>query len=58
MRKAIEQTTLMSLFSSAADIQLAKAGSLPPEVSDRATGTVFRKQLFTYGTWINPRLLS
>lgn len=54
MRKAIEQTTLMSLLSSAADIQLAKAGSLPSDVAAKATGSVYRKQLFTYGTWINP----
>lgn len=54
MQKAIEKTTLMSLFSSAADMELAKATSLPSEVRARATGTVYRKQLFTYGTWINP----
>lgn len=54
MRKAIEQTTLMSLLSSVADIQLAKAGSLPSDVAAKATGAVYRKQLFTYGTWINP----
>lgn len=54
MQKAIEKTTLMSLFSSAADMELAKATSLPSEVRARATGTVYRKQLFTYGIWINP----
>lgn len=54
MRKAIEKTTLMSLFSSAADMQLAKVDTIPADVRARATGTVYRKQLFTFGTWINP----
>lgn len=54
MPRVIEKTTLLSLLSGAADIQMARAESLPADVAAKATGRVYRKQLFTYGTWINP----